>query len=279
MASSKGVQLKKRKKASSPFWLITYSDIVTLLLCLFIMLYTIGEATPQEVQLILSNFDNSLGIFDGSKSIAKGRLDEMGMSLEGLPAHKQGSAKSEASKEVRTVYETELKEKKVLVQEDERGIIISLVSADYFNAGSALLTPAIEIAIVKAAQLAKNLKRFVRIEGHSSTDEEAIIYGSSDRGQEERLYKNTWDISASLAVNTASLMAGNGVSPAWLQAVGFGSYRPLALISPGTPEAAAHNRRVDIVLLSYKSTNRSASESNYRLPTSRIPSTEEILED
>ena len=253
--------------------------MVTLLLCLFVMLYATGKATPQEVQLILSAFSNSLGFFSGGQTLFKGRLEEMGLSLETLPSQTKGHFLSEAQKQAHSLFQPEIEADKIRVTEDERGIIISLLSADYFNPGSALLSPSIEDALKKASGLAQDLKRFVRIEGHSSPDEEASLQGSPGQNQRERIYQNSWDISTARAVNTAAFMQRQGVNASWMQAVGYGSYRPLDIVRAGTPEAAAHNRRVDLVLLTHKSVVRSPSDSRYRLPESPLPGTEQIIED
>lgn len=271
--------IRRHRRQETPRWLITYSDMVTLLLCLFIMLYTTGKATPQEVQLILSAFSNSLGFFSGGQTLFKGRLEEMGLSLETLPSQSKGHFLSEAQRQAHNLFRTDIESDKIRVTEDERGIVISLLSVDYFNPGSALLTPSIEEALKKASSLAQELKRFVRVEGHSSADEEAIVSGAAGHGQIERPYQNSWDISTARAVNAASFMQRQGLNASWIQTVGYGSYRPLDIVRAGTPEAAAHNRRVDLVLLSYKSVVPPPSSSRYRLPPSALPGTEQIIED
>ena len=272
--------IRRHRGQETPRWLTTYSDMVTLLLCLFILLYATGKSTPQEVQLILSAFSNSLGFFSGGQTLFKGRLEEMGLSLETLPSQTKGNFLSEAQKQAHSLFQPEIESDKIRVTEDERGVIISLLSADYFNPGSALLSPSIEDALKKASGLAQNLKRFVRVEGHSSPDEEAIIQGAS-KGENriERSYQNSWDISTARAVNTAVFMQHQGVNASWMQTVGYGSYRPLDIVRAGTPEAAAHNRRVDLVLLTHKSVVRSPSQSRYRLPESPLPGTEQVIED
>ena len=276
MAKNKEARVKT---SETPRWLVTYADMVTLLLCLFVMLYATGKATPQEVQLILSAFNNSLGFFTGGQTLSKGTLEQMGMSLETLPSQTRERTLSEEQRQARSIFQSEIEARKVRVTEDERGIIISLISADYFNPGSALLSPPIEEVLSKVAILIKDLERYVRVEGHSSADEANTIYSASNSNQEERVYINSWDLSAARAINAASFIQNQGVTPSWMQAVGYGSYRPLALVSRGTPEVAAHNRRIDIVLLSFKNVKRPQTDSHYNLPDNQIPGTEAIIPD
>ncbi len=270
---------RRYKAIETPRWMVTYADMVTLLLCLFILLYATGKATPQEVQLILSAFNNSLGLFTGGQTLFKGHLEEMGLSLETLPSKTRGNSLATAKKQARSIFQPEIKTKKIRVTEDERGIIISLVSADYFVPGSALLTPDIRRVLQKASKLTKDLRRYVRVEGHSSSGEDEAISNNRTQKSRERLYQNSWDISSARAIHAATFMQQQGVPPSWLQTVGYGSYRPIAAIKEGTPEFDAYNRRIDLVLLTFKSSVRSKSEPNYGLPENRLPNIEATIEN
>lgn len=271
MMKKQKIQNRVRKV---PRWLLTYSDMATLLLCLFVLLYATGKATPREVQLILSAFNNSLGFFSGGQTLSKGRLEDLGLSLESLPSQTKGNSLSAARKRAVSIFQPEIKAKRIRITEDERGIIISLLGADFFEPGSALLNEATENILQKAAGLISSLKRFIRIEGHSSQGEESLLGRGPFDGAKERIYKNTWDLSSARAVESASFLQSQGVPPDWIQTIGYGSYRPLEDIQTGTPEAEAHNRRIDLVLLSFRSTVRKKSESRYGLPRSKIPGTE-----
>ncbi len=259
----------------------TYGDMVTLLLCLFVMIFATGKATPQEIQLILSAFNNSMGFFTGGQTLSAGRLEEMGMNLESLPSMTRGRSLARAKQEAVSVFQPEIRARKVRISEDERGLVISLISADYFQPGSALLTAAAEEVLQKAAMVCKNLERYVRVEGYSSAGEDESLRGQNRPGaRDERSYQNSWDLAGARAINATSYLAAQGVPPDWLQAASFGSYRPLADEGDaGTPEGAAHNRRIDIVILTSKDSVRGASASGFRLPETPLPGSESLLPD
>lgn len=260
--------------------MVTYGDMVTLLLCLFVMIYATGKAPPQEVRLILSAFANSLGFFEGGQTLSKGRMEEMGMNLESLPSQTVGRSLSRAKKQAQTIFKPEIKARKVRVTEDERGLVISLIGSDYFQPGSALLNAELERVLQKVAPLLQSLDKFSRIEGYAAGGEDQVLAGEDRTGRRERTYINSWDLSGARAVNTASFLQNYGVPPALLQVVGFGSYRPLAVEGQaGTPEAAGFNRRVDIVVLPYKEPARGKGESGFGLPKTRVPSAEELVPD
>jgi chemotaxis protein MotB len=258
--------------------MVTYGDMVTLLLCLFVMLFTTGEATPQEIQIILSAFSNSLGFFTGGQTLSKGRMEEMGMNMETLPSQTQGRSLSRAKKQARSVFVPEIKAKKVRVTEDERGLVVSLIGADYFAPGSAIPSPQLEKVLKKAAGLIDSIGKFTRIEGHASKGEEQHLAGEEGRRGGERLYENSWDLAGARSNNVAVFLMGQGVKPSWLQTVSYGSFRPLVDSGDtGTPEAAAHNRRIDIVIMTHKGSARSADESGHGLPKSRLPGSENLV--
>ncbi|MCB1139049.1 MAG: OmpA family protein, partial [Leptospiraceae bacterium] len=114
-----------------------------------------------------------------------------------------------------------------------------------------------------------------RIEGHAAAGEEARLVGDEDSPRRERTYANAWDLAGARAINSVTFLQAQGVTPSLMQVISYGSYRPLALEGDqGTPEAAAHNRRIDIVILPYESAGREEGESNYRMPETRLPDEE-----
>lgn len=274
---------KKKKcpevEAGAPLWMTTYGDMVTLLLTFFVMVYAAGQVEPQDIQLILSAFKSSLGFFDGGQTLSKGRLEEMGMQIESLPAPTTGRFLSKARKRAEAIFKPEIKARKLRITEDERGLVISLVGADYFEPGSALLTPTIEDTLKKASPLLREVNRFIRIEGHAAKGEEAYLTGSSEARRTERMYMNAWDLAGARANNVSVFLQDQGVSPHLMQSVSYGSYRPIVEEGDrGTPEAAAHNRRVDIVILPNKEPTRGPAESGFGLPDSRLPGFDTMLE-
>ncbi len=257
--------------------MVTYGDMVTLLLCLFVMIFATGKAPPQEVRLILSAFSNSLGFFEGGQTLSKGRLEEMGMNLESLPSQTVGRSLSRAKKQAKTIFKPEIKARKIRVTEDERGLVISLVGADYFRPGSALLTPAIESVLIKSAKLMRQLDRFTRVEGHASRGESQSLIGFQNAERRERTYRNDWDLSSARSINVVTFLQSYGVKSSLLQVMGYGYHRPLAKVErvDGTPEGDALNRRIDIVVLPYRSPTRSKGESGRGLPPTKIPGSEQ----
>ena len=242
----------------------TYGDMVTLLLTFFVMLFTVAKIEGREFRLILSAFRGSLGLFEGGQTLSKGRLEEMGMNLESLPATEQGRTLSKALKTATQVFEPELKSKKLRLVEEERGLVISLVGDSHFAPGSARLTEDTRRILVKVGGLLRRYDSLVRVEGHA--DETLVTPGPAG----ER-YETNWELASQRSINVVRFLSeSEDVEPEKMSAISYSKYRPLS--QSKTPEGRAMNRRVDIVLLTTKSFKRDYPDTS--LPGKKLPGTE-----
>ncbi|MFW6344273.1 MAG: flagellar motor protein MotB, partial [Sediminispirochaetaceae bacterium] len=80
---------RRRKKCppeGAPEWMLTYGDMVTLLLTFFVMMYTTATVDGHKIQLILAAF-SGLGLYSGGMTLeATGELAEMGNTVTSLPS-------------------------------------------------------------------------------------------------------------------------------------------------------------------------------------------------
>ncbi len=60
--------------AGSPAWMTTYGDMVTLLLCFFVILFAMSEIDIQKFQAVLQSFQGSLGVLDGGQVLEEGEI-------------------------------------------------------------------------------------------------------------------------------------------------------------------------------------------------------------
>lgn len=243
--------------------MLTYGDMVTLLLTFFVLMFSFAEIDGRDFRLILSAFRGSLGIFTGGTTLSKGRLEEMGMMLEMLPSQQAGRALSKSYKEAISMFEPEIVTKKVKIQEDERGIIITLMNDAYFAPGSAVISETLRKTLGKVGKLLKRVPAFSRIEGH--TDNRLIPITGVKEG-----YETNWELSGARAINILRYLSENEeVEASKMSAVAFGATRPL--YPNDTPERRSFNRRVDIVILKreYK-----PKRGKLNLPDSPLPDEE-----
>jgi len=236
---------KKHEIKGAASWLVTMGDMNNLLMCFFIILMgDITTVTVEELNLTLSSFKGALGIFEGGKTLSKGRMSEMGHTVSALPSTERKTAFNKMKRAIQEALKADIVSLKVRISEDERGLVVSLPSEVYFDPGSADLTQDARPVLKKVARLITQVKNFVRIEGY--TDNTGVTAANLKKG-----YKTNWELSSARSVNVLRYFAEDeDVFPAQLSAVAFGQYRPVG--DNNTPEGRSLNRRVDIVILREK---------------------------
>ncbi len=236
---------KKTPEKPSTAWQGTYGDMITLMLCFFVMLYDPSEVdttTLSQIQASLAIQDESMEnpTTTGGMSLTAGRLADLGNTINSLPSVEKGKSLGLAKKKAISLFAPEIHSAKITVSSDERGLVITLASDFFFEEGSA------DIDIEESRDVLLKLSSFFqepeiadrrfRIEGH--TDNTEI---SSDK------YPSNWELSAARALNTLHYLADFGVDESRFSVAGYADTRPIW--SNSTKEGQAGNRRVDIVIL------------------------------
>ncbi len=235
---------KKEPEKPSTAWQGTYGDMITLMLCFFVMLYD-----PTEIDMTaLSQIQASLNIqmespeqtTSGGQSLAAGRLADLGNTVNSLPSVEKGKSLGLAKKKAISLFAPEINSSKITISSDERGLIITLASDAFFSEGSAELdideTRDILLKLSKFFQDSELANRRFRVEGH--TDDTPV---SGD------VYPSNWELSAARALNVLHYLSDFGVDERQFSIAGYADTRPL--YSNETREGQAHNRRVDVIIL------------------------------
>ena len=223
-------------------WVLTYGDMVTLVLCFFVAIYDPSEADVQQIEALISSFNSiGLGPSEGGSTLSAGKMAELGNTVSSLPSMEKGRNLGTSLKKAVSLFNPEIKSNKVRVTHDERGLVISLASDAFFKPASDQLD--IEDTrdiFVKLSELLKSeavAGRKFRVEGH--TDAEPVDPASK--------FKSNWDLSAARAINVLRFLLDYGVEEKRFQVAGFADTMPLA--SNDTREGRAYNRRVDVIVL------------------------------
>ena len=234
---------------SAPLWLQTYGDFVTLVLTFFVMLLATMSSSVNDsaIQLIATAFQGSFGVMPGGATLSQSKLVYGGANANTLPSTDRGYSMGRSIDRAMAVLDSEIKSKKVRVEEDERGFVISLGSDQYFESASTNIIDSqnnVE-TFIKLASLLSTIPNEIRIEGH--TDSGSIIPGSIT----EQKFSNNWGLSSARAMvilekifenDQAGKLDRNKYSIA-----GYADTRPVA--SNDLPDGRALNRRVDIVIV------------------------------
>lgn len=205
-------------------YLITYSDLITLLLGFFIILYAISKIDAAKYK----NVAHALGNYFGNEAVIN-PAPEMKTSAIG-PKETLGTQLNRLIKEYNYSNTIQL-------EENEKGITIHILDEVLFAPAQAGLNENSKIVLNRLAEVIKDLPNDIRIEGH--TDNVPINTAR---------YPSNWHLSVDRALSTAYyLIKEDGLDPDKVSILGYAEYRPIA--PNDTPENRAKNRRVDLVIL------------------------------
>lgn len=228
-------------KAGLPEWLATYGDLVTLLMCFFVLLFAFSSIDAQKFEAVMQSFQGSAGVLAGGKSLADGPLVFNGMPESQVSESPQETEELQQIKEqVEKYLEQNNLQANVLVELDARGLLLRFKDNVLFDSGKADLKPeALKILGFLGNVLSKPefAERYIRVEGH--TDNVPI---STMR------FPSNWELSAGRATSVIRYyIETTGFRPDRFTASGYGEYYPVA--NNDTAEGRAKNRRVDLVIL------------------------------
>ncbi len=235
---------KKAKQPEKPStaWLGTYGDMITLMLCFFVMLYNPSEVDVTQMATITQSLQmQETDTTSGGLSLSAGQLSDLGNNINSLPSLEKGKSLGLAKKKAVSLFAPDVKSNKITITSDERGLIITLLSDNFFDEGSADLNiNDTRETLLRLADFFRSdeLKgRRFRIEGH--TDNTPVAENSK--------FPSNWELSATRAVNVLHYLADYGVRENDFSVAGYSDTRPK--FSNDTAEGRAYNRRVDIIIL------------------------------
>ncbi len=253
---------KKEKKENSERWLLTYSDLITLLMIFFVMLYSISnvsQAKYEELSQSLSeafgtsgkSVDGSIipkgaGFLDGGTGLSSDNNLADGESMtegtvEGDTIKEGGGISRDDFIEMRSslykaIKDSDLKDK-LHITIEEKGMVISLPNDILFDSGEADVKPEMKPVLDQIAELLNSIDSPIQVEGYTDN----VPVNNSK-------YRSNWQLSAERAANVVQYLVDNyKIKPERLVAIGYGEYKPVA--SNETAEGRMKNRRISITLL------------------------------
>ncbi|HVP56623.1 MAG TPA: flagellar motor protein MotB [bacterium] len=223
-------------------WLLTYADLITLLLAFFITMYSMSRVDAKKfgaVQVALQ------GVLHGGRSAFEGRqpgmpTDDKRQNL--LTPNSMRMLQERLGRSIATKADSTKKDQtknlKISTSIDERGLVIRVMENAFFETGKADLTPAARDALDAIGVVVQGISNYIRVEGHTDN----VPIHNQD-------FASNWELSTARATTVVRYFLDHyGFHPERISASGYAEFRPIA--SNDTPESRAKNRRVDIVILS-----------------------------
>lgn len=242
---------KKQQEGSSgaPEWMATYSDLVTLLLCFFAVLFSMSSIDAAKFQAFVNSFQNSTSIMMSGETIGDGTA--IGNGINQLPdfevmyyeeLNMDPETEGEEIQELAKHFEEFIADKelqdKIAVEVNDNAIKLQFIDDTIlFDVGQAVLKKeATKLLDVLSKELVAFKENQIKIEGH--TDNIPI---------KTEKYPSNWYLSSARAISVAEyLIEEKGFDPEKISADGRGEYSPIA--SNDDPEGRAKNRRVEIYI-------------------------------
>lgn len=224
-------------------WLISYADFITLLFAVFVVLFASARMNKQSARQVSESVETALrsGLITFlSKNKATGPVSSLKESggVRGETGDRQQLAELLPSlAELNEKFRQELKEGKVDVHLESRGLVISLKQAAFFPSGQAEISPDTYPIVDKIADLILSVPNGVRLEGHT----DAVPISNSR-------YRSNWELSAARSIAMLDLFVQKNKVPRQRMSIaGFADTSPLD--SNEDADGRAHNRRVDVLIL------------------------------
>ena len=213
-------------------WMTSYTDLITLLLCFFVLLFALSTIDARKFDLAAMSFQQAFnGILTSLPTIAI-QQEVLIPRLGGDAQNKRIAA--EAAMQMREIVRKENLEDAVKVEVTETGIAIKVSGEVSFESGSDRLRPEFIAILENLSKVVNDMPaREIRVEGH--TDNVPIRTAR---------FPSNWELSAARAIAVMRFLYERGADPAKMSAVGYGEFRP---IYPNDTEANRRaNRRIEV---------------------------------
>lgn len=248
-------------------WLLTYADMITLLLALFIVLWSISSVNISRFSELKASLAQAFSgkVVNGSASVMSGGpalLNPVGTQIPTVVPKPSTAVVPNISAAISSRIASALAQQdlenlahmkqqidryaqahgltgKLKTSVDERGLVIHVLTDQLlFGLGQAVLEPQATPLLADVAQLltANGLANPVRVEGNTDSTPIRTLQ-----------FRSNWELSAARASAVLSFLLTHGVQPRRLSLAGYADQRPLT--TNATAAGRARNRRVDIVVL------------------------------
>lgn len=262
--------INEEPKAGLPPWVMTFADLMSLLMCFFVLLLSFAEMDATKFKQIAEQMEKAFGvqrtvpasetpmgtspIFDKfSPGVPKPtpvdsvrqETSQEDPKLRTFTSDGPGAEKvTEATEQLMAAtlellvdsVESELSAGMLEIEREEKRIVIRIDERGSFPSGSADFAVSFKSAVGRIGEALRQIPGAIAVEGH--TDSVPIRTAR---------FQSNWDLSAARAASVANALLDSGhVDPARLRVHGFAATRPRG--SESTVEGRALNRRVEIII-------------------------------
>ena len=219
-------------------WLLTYSDMITLLMVFFIVLYAISQVNKAQYEVLMKALKQ---VLTGQQVVTQvgGTIPIPPPVIGKTPTTAQNAeqkALENLAKELQQAAQQSHMQADISVTVASVGVRVSFLNGVLFNLGQATIRPSSYPLLEHIGAILATAPNNIIVEGY--TDDIPI---------NTYLYHSNWDLSAIRAPRVIEFLIGQGLDPARFAAEAYSQYRPIATNT--TAAGRQMNRRVDLVIL------------------------------
>ncbi|MDO4800174.1 MAG: flagellar motor protein MotB [Bacillota bacterium] len=242
-------QPPEEQKKGAPEWMATYGDLVTLLMCFFVLLFAFSSIDAQKFDAVMQSFQGSAGILTGGKS-----LSEAPFVFDAMPEHSKSVAQTideegVSALESKSVEELASELWDIIHQNNMQFQIEVIQNGTHVTVrfrDNALFDPNRATLKDDAREILKSFSEIIKQD--SIKYSEIVVEGHTDNlPTSGTSFPTNWELSAARSTNVVRfLIESLHLDPYKLSSAGYGEYRPIT--SNETAAGRALNRRVDIII-------------------------------
>ena len=253
-------------RRGSPPWLITFADLMVLLMCFFVLMLSFSEMDPEKFKVMSGSLTETFGVQSDvtatdtpkgtsleanefspavpeptdENEVRQHTVDsdlntlDLGLELRLRELKAQEDAAASQAQELRALFKQDIDDGRLLIRQEGSNVVIQLLEKDSFPSGSADLEPASRDTLARIGALVADMTGAITVSGH--TDNVPVKSGG--------LYRSNWELSAARAASVGHELLAAGLDPKRLMVSGHADTQPRA--PNDTPANRALNRRVDI---------------------------------
>jgi len=237
-----------------PAWLAAFGDLMSLLLCFFVLLLSMSSMDAKKVSEAIGSLSGAMSVLEGGTKteISKKRIQES------TPIESQDETSETVNRVQQAVGEAnEMMEKghgpAITLDDAQEGFVIKLPASLLFKSGSATIENQDALLFLKrVALIIEELPKTMNVSVQGHTDNQGPGKNSP--------YKDNWELSSARAISVLQELILDGVAPNIVSSAGFGEYKPLA--TNATASGREKNRRVELHFFGTKDDSKDAVKKN-----------------
>ena len=269
------------KTYSAPPWIVTFADLMVLLMSFFVLMLSFSEMDAEKFKLMSGAMHEAFGVqttalADGlpkgtsldAQEFSSGTPEptdrnevrqhtvdsdlntlDLGLEARLKELKAQEEQAEERTQRLRDLFSQEIQDGRIVIRRDSTNVVIQLLEKDSFASGNAEIEAGAHQALAKVGRLIVGMPGAITVAGH--TDNVPIKSGG--------MYRSNWDLSAARAASVAHELLAAGVEPARLEVSGHADTQPR--VANDTAEHRAQNRRVDITFIAGKDRHGSGPDA------------------